>query len=447
MNILLVEDSDPKFSEVETTLRSARSANGVQIDRAKSFVSAVRKLEFCAYDLLILDLMLPIRDGEPPSDTGGKQVLDELLDGTTCRHPSHIICLTAFEEIATTFKDDAEKRLVHVVIYNELDSNWRKSLSAKADYVAARLRDADTFPQNYGVDLAIVTSSPHVELNEVLRLPGFSAGEYHQSDALFYYSAAWAAPQDKQLSVVACAAPAMGMTAACVTACKLAERWKPRYLVMTGIAAGTTKDQEYGDILIAEAAFDYGSGKIFEAENGDRSFLPSPNQLDIDADLRAILQQWTRDQRCTDAIRRQWYHEQPRVPRLILGLLASGAAVVQSKALVDEIMSNSRKVVGLEMEAYAVFQVAYLARSPKPRVLVAKSVSDFADHRKTDNAQQYAAFTSARFVYEFFTNEPALNLGKSSSLAARPVTPQPTAVPHINGIPTPKPPAMPPNRT
>ena len=204
----------------------------------------------------------------------------------------------------------------------------------------------------------------------------------------------------------------MGMTAACVTACKVIERWRPRFLVMTGMAAGTRKEQNYGDILIAEAAYDYGSGKITDTESGERIFTPSYNQLRVDAALYALLQRWERDQLHTDAIGRAWYTEKQPPPRLIIGLLASGAAVVQSQVLVEDILNKSRKVVGLDMEAYGIFHAAHLATSPRPKVLIVKSVSDFADKRKDDKWQQYAAFTSARFVYEFFINEMGLQLGK-----------------------------------
>jgi nucleoside phosphorylase len=203
----------------------------------------------------------------------------------------------------------------------------------------------------------------------------------------------------------------MGMTAACVTACKAVERWRPRFLVMTGIAAGTQKKQNHGDILVAEAAYDYGSGKICENAGGKRTFIPSPSQLRIDPELQAILQRWEREQLQMDVIRKAWYSVQPTSPKLILGVLATGAAVVQDKKHVLDIMSKSRKVVGLDMEAYAVFQASHLARAPRPRILVAKSVSDFADKRKKDDWQQYAAFTSARFIYEFFTKATELKIG------------------------------------
>lgn len=204
------------------------------------------------------------------------------------------------------------------------------------------------------------------------------------------------------------------MTAACITACKVIRRWRPRFLVMTGIAAGARNDQSFGDILVAEAAYDYGSGKITESDAGERVLIPSHNQIPIDSELEALLQFWARDQLQTDVIRRSWHSPLQNTPRIILGLMASGAAVIQSKALVDEIIEKSRKVVGLDMETYAVFHSAHLATSPKPRVLVAKSISDFADNQKGDEWQRYAAFTSARFVYQFFVNESGLKLGVSA---------------------------------
>jgi nucleoside phosphorylase len=283
-------------------------------------------------------------------------------------------------------------------------------LAAKARYIDTRIQEANTFPKDYKIDVAIVTSSPLVELQEVLRLSDF-VGEYHQDDVLHYYFSNWRNSGGADISIAACAAPVMGMTAACATACKVIERWRPRFLVMTGIAAGTRPTQNYGDVLIAEAAYDYGSGKITETENGERMFTPSYSQLRVDATLHALLQRWEREQLQTDVIRRAWHGEQRSSPRLVIGLLASGAAVVQSQALVEDILGKSRKVVGLDMEAYGIFHAAHLATPPQPKVLIAKSVSDFADKRKDDIWQQYAAFTSARFVREFFSMETGLLLG------------------------------------
>ncbi|MEY2563264.1 MAG: hypothetical protein QOH88_1457 [Verrucomicrobiota bacterium] len=408
MKILLIEDSTEKADAVEACIRAAISPKSLEIVRAGSFVSAVRTLQQITYDLVLLDLHLPTRDGQLPTAFGGKDVLAEIVRGELCR-PSHIICLTAYEEAADSVQEEADKTLVHVVFYEESNNRWRETLAAKAQYVERRLKQAATLPTDYQVDLVIVTSSPLVELREVKRLPGPFICEHNQLDALDYYSASWATIDSRELSVVACAAPRMGMTAACVTACKAIDRWRPRFLAMTGLAAATASGMNFGDVLVADVAWDYGSGKILDVDGKDRVFVPSPHPLTIDPNLYAILQRWEQEQMRMGELRKAWGHDEPSsVPRLVLGVLATGAAVVQSQKVVDEILSSSRKVIGLDMEGYAIFQSALLARKPRPKVIVAKAISDFADNRKADTWQRYAAFTSARFIYEFFTNAPEL---------------------------------------
>lgn len=200
------------------------------------------------------------------------------------------------------------------------------------------------------------------------------------------------------------------MTAACVTASKLIHRWRPKYLVMTGIAAGTSDSLEFGDVVIAETCYDYGSGKIHEVEGGPRKFIPSPRQLSICPKLKALLQQWESTQRCMKEIGTSWTKSGEVRPSLRLGVVATGAAVVESESLIEEIKEHSRKVVALEMEAYGVFQAAHLSTHPKPRIFVAKSISDFASPAKNDDAQRLAAFTSAEFVHAFFTQEADLEI-------------------------------------
>ncbi len=86
----------------------------------------------------------------------------------------------------------------------------RESLTSKARFVAARLHDAEIRPRAYKTDVAIVTSSPQVELRELLKTPGIRNCEYNQADALHYYSSAWKTCYGTKISVVASAAPTMG---------------------------------------------------------------------------------------------------------------------------------------------------------------------------------------------------------------------------------------------
>jgi nucleoside phosphorylase len=81
--------------------------------------------------------------------------------------------------------------------------------------------------------------------------------------------------------------------------------------------------------------------------------------------------------------------------------VASGAAVLQNKETVKQIVSHNRKVIGVEMETYGVFMAARLCSDPKPVAMSMKSVCDFADKDKGDDYQRYAAYTSTRFLHEF----------------------------------------------
>lgn len=406
MRVLVVEDIAEKRNAITQVLCAALQSPA--IDNASSFIAAIRLLESTSYDLLVLDLILPTRDGDHPSASGGKNVLSEIMASVSCQRPAHIICITAYEDCAPLVDDHPAKHLVHTVIYNNNNSEWINALSAKAKYAEERALQMKNRRRDHQCDVAIITSSPTVELREVLTLPAEFIGEHNHRDVIDYYHSTWKTIDARNLKVIACAAPRMGMTATCVTACKVIDTWRPRVLAMTGIAAGTRVTESYGDILVAEAAYDYGSGKIRDQGEQRRDFVPSPNPISIDADLHSVLQRIERNQMFSREIASSWGGNPPvtRAPKIILGILATGAAVVQSISVVDDIMSHSRKVVGLDMEAYAVFESARLASDPRPRVVVAKSVSDFADREKNDDFQQYAAFTSARFIYELMCRTP-----------------------------------------
>jgi len=84
-----------------------------------------------------------------------------------------------------------------------------------------------------------------------------------------------------------------------------------------------------------------------------------------------------------------------------MGPVASGAAVIQDKTVIDEIVARNRKLIGVEMETYGVYLAANATRGPKPLAMSSKSICDFGDLGKNDDYQKYAAYTSAKFVYEF----------------------------------------------
>ncbi len=408
MHILIVEDSPEKREAIRRLLLTSLGQECLgTIENAESVISAVARLKERAFDLLILDLVLPIRDSDVPKIDSGAKILEEIYDGVECKRPTHIICLTADMDAASAIEVTLRRGIGHLVYYDPA-SLWINELRDKVLYVKKRIADVAGLTRQYCVDLVLITSSPEAELAQVLRLPGSFAAEYCQEDSVDYYLAEWITSWGKNLRVVACAAPVMGMTAACCTTMKAISRWSPKYIAMCGIAAGTRPDMNFGDVLVAEAAYDYGSGKIHEGSDGVRKFLPSPVHLTIDDSTHAVLQRCARDGLIAAAIERGLMDSLPQRLKVVIGMLASGAAVVQSDSFLNEVIDRCRKVVGIDMEAYGVFHAARLSARPKPRVVVAKSISDFGDNGKNNKCQALAAYTSACFMYQFFTSNAEL---------------------------------------
>lgn len=209
----------------------------------------------------------------------------------------------------------------------------------------------------------------------------------------------------KSLKIVATIATSMGLTAAAIATTQLVMQFRPRLVVMVGIAAGTRSgNKEFGDVLVADPSVDYNSGKVVH-ENGVREFLPDPYPIGLNARLRSVLQKYQANTSVFEDIRRGWNKQLPkRINRLHLGPLGAADQVIDDATRVLEIQRNWRKLIGVEMETYGVYRACHEAPEPKPRFISFKSVCDFAAE-KTDSWQDYAAYTAAEFAVRFLQSE------------------------------------------
>ncbi len=234
------------------------------------------------------------------------------------------------------------------------------------------------------------------------------------------------------LTIIACKQYQMGMPAAAATAMEMIHEYRPRYVAMTGITAGINGNTELGTIVVADPSFDYGSGKIVagtdEAQSGsgptasstlERQTLKTSEprfELEIRQERLApllldVVHRLGKDSQLLSKIHGEFMLASSlphpgNPPRVVVGPVASGAAVVADRELVERIRARQeRKLVGIEMEVYGMMYAARFCSAPQPLASVAvKSVSDFADAAKHDSFQAYAAFVSARFVRSIFTN-------------------------------------------
>jgi nucleoside phosphorylase len=209
----------------------------------------------------------------------------------------------------------------------------------------------------------------------------------------------------KKLRVVATTSSSMGLTAASIVTTQLVLQFRPRIVVMVGIAAGT-KDggKQFGDVLVADPSVDYNSGKVVR-NNGIREFQPDPYPIGLNARLRSLLLRHRGTGLLLQQIRASWEGKVPASEnRLHVGPLGAADQVIDDADRIIEIQRNWRKLIGIEMETYGVYRACHEAPEPKPRVVSFKAVCDFAAE-KTDSWQEYAAYVAAEFAVRFLKQD------------------------------------------
>lgn len=253
-------------------------------------------------------------------------------------------------------------------------------------------------------DVGIICALEHPEFSAVTEAIGGASVWRDTGDATFthvYRSCQLNTAAGRKLDVVATTSTSMGLTAASIVTTQMIMQYRPRVVIMIGIAAGTRDgDKEFGDVLVADPSVDYNSGKVVRA-NGIRGFLPDPYPIGLNSRLRSLLQKYRHQHPIFARIRASWNGRLPQTPnRLHLGPLGAADQVIDDETRVLEIQQNWRKLIGVEMETYGVYRACHESPDPKPKFVSFKAVCDFAAE-KSDSWQEYAAFVAANFAVGF----------------------------------------------
>lgn len=182
---------------------------------------------------------------------------------------------------------------------------------------------------------------------------------------------------------------------------------------MAGIAGGVKdKDKSYGDILVARWSFNYDSGKYkYNLKKKQSIFEPNPEQIELSANLVTKVNHLKTNQELLKEIHDTFpvdrNNKQPNANlKVFVGPVASGSAVIADEKKIDTIRAGNRKLIGLDMETYGVmYSAKSFSDEQLTKAISIKSISDFADQRKSDKYRSYAAYTSSNFIYQLILNE------------------------------------------
>jgi nucleoside phosphorylase len=211
----------------------------------------------------------------------------------------------------------------------------------------------------------------------------------------------------EKISVVAATLNQMGsIPSSCLTTAIL-NNFRPKVVILVGIAAGvpSSNERNIGDILIAERVIDYSSGKISQGRDKMAKFLPDPHPISIEEYLLEKLNEFCVNDPFLNKVYEDWRGSKPSTRlNCHIGNLATGDQVIANPDTISEIKMHWRKLIGLEMEAYGVYFAASKMVHPKPHFWCFKSICDFADKKKSDDFQDYAAYVAAEYCNHFLIN-------------------------------------------
>ena len=248
-----------------------------------------------------------------------------------------------------------------------------------------------TEKRTYLTDVALI-SVTNTEFNAVMHFHDWVSKTVEGDDQVYQF--AQFDRDDKSYTLIHARQPEMGMTSAAATATKMIYEFRPRYLVMVGIAAGVAQEgiteQMYGDVVAPDIVWNYSAGKFVSPEDadisfGDLGFVPRSTHLAVPSEVMPYIYK---------AI------ESPENEcHVHVGPMACGSSVVANRNVLEkQIRSQLSSTAGLDMESYGVVYAAVHASMPRPVPIIIKSVCDYADSRKTDNYQKFAAYTSCQFA-------------------------------------------------
>lgn len=188
-----------------------------------------------------------------------------------------------------------------------------------------------------------------------------------------------------------------GMVDASILATEMILRFKPKYLIMTGVMGGKPVDTKIGDVIVSTKVFTIDKGKLTAAEF--KRELESSNTDSAAISLfrrnKTNIERFIQDENKT-RLDHTLIHFEP---------VACVRHVIDSEGyFAEKITINDRKTIGLEMESYGIARACELVNDRKTIPLIIKSVMDNT-MEKTDDAKKYAAWTSAMFLKYIVVND------------------------------------------
>lgn len=397
----------------------------VHVEQATCFSEAQSLLEKNYFDVIILDLKIPIMPGGDARLENAKALYDFVKKGALSR-PFYIVGLTSVEEneVRTVFEENANFSIHQY----DTEGKWLTKLSSQVEFVVGAKAGLSSYLRNNsGIDVLIVTARRRNEFDPIVKAIEW-VGDFHQPRSVLAgmvneFGFIKLNPAT-ELSVGVVCLDEMGLSHSAAMVANIINMFRPRHLAMLGMCCGLKKITDpdnphkgalckLGDIVIAAETCCWDEGKYEDNDpilNGspffnNRAVTKSPER----EFWRSVDRYLDRDQEKIETNVAEYYRKQDlaKIQRQLIGdvkfspdaslhwgLIVSGACVIDSNDMIGSITTRFPLAKALEMEAHSVYAAADCCMGLRPKTLVVKGVADFGDGTKAKPVQAIASVGS-----------------------------------------------------
>lgn len=373
MKILLCEDNDEKAKQLSAYIEESLAGNDVNVARAATLSAAQKCLYERAFDLVILDLMLPLRDGQRPEDVS--EHLIGALETSDKNKGTNVIALTGFDDLVEAQRQKFLDSGIILVGFEVGSETWRRQL----DVAVARIRQQTIF------DFVVVCALD--KERTAYRKSDASIGEYRNIRGLDCLEMTIGTSRGLCIKL-----PRMGLVNAAIVTARAIELFSPSLVAMSGICAGVKGRSKIGQLVVPDMCWEYQAGKW-----ANNSFKLEHFDAPIKPESKTVLSQLVEPDLALRSLKAGLLDDPIVDEEVTMDPMATGSAVISDSARIEAIGEQHRKMVALDMEMYGVFQASRLSAAA-PIFVGAKTVVDLADEAKDDRYHDYGCVLSARFI-------------------------------------------------
>ena len=355
MHILIIHDRPEMAAELKAV--TEQTIAGCTVHVAEDVFTALTSLKDNLYDLVVIDLTLPIRQGVGEATLENTQfVLDEIFGGGEAQTPGDVLGISVRPELLDVVATTVGRHLM-ACLCEDSAALWKTHFVAKLNYIRdARQARQRVYNASHGVDLAIITAldeeaRPYASLFQLAAIdefPGAKEFSFSDRNGTLRHGLLYSVGSSGQ-------APTASATQAILA------YFRPRLFLMTGLCGGVEGRVAKGDLIAFKSSAPWDIGKWEQKKDAEGSiFRPRPNAIIIqERGIGDIVRELIdKDHKPQDAVRgvvstssdgaiTTW--------KLKLKPAGSGSAVVTSVDKLSEIIDINEDVRAIDMESFAFY--------------------------------------------------------------------------------------------